>query len=390
MDISAAFFIGFVCGAVIAWILKPGRGNQVEINRLIAERAEAEAKFKMLNDGGLIDRFKAISAELLESQKKSVAEEQAKTVRPVAEQMERLKENFDRQIKEILKDSVDNKRSFSDNMKLMIEQSRALQKEAFELTNALKNKKQQGNWGEFQLERIFEILGFEEGREYDKEVFSRSDSGAVRPDYVLNLPGGRRVIIDSKLSLESFVRYANAENDIDRKKYIKEFVAATKNHIDELSAKDYQSKLKDSQLDYVFMFMPLEHGYLAAMEEDPGLLQYAFKNNVALATPSLLFPMMRTVDTLLKIDRRDKNVEEVVDMVNKLYEKYVGFTESFLDVEDKLNSASKSYAEAKNRLSAGSGNMSGWIDKIKKKSGIASNKKIAIPFDSDAKGSDSE
>ena len=384
------YAIGFIVGVVAGWLFKPQKSNQAEIKQLVADKAASDARYKMLADGALVDQFKAISAELLESQKKAVAEEQSKTVRPVAEQMEKFKANFDLQIKEILKNSSENKTSFAEQIKFMVEQSRALQKEAGDLANALKNKKQQGNWGEFQIEKIFEILGFVEGREYDKEVFARSEDGAVRPDYVLNLPGGRRVIIDSKLSLESFVKYANAENDADRKKYIKEFVAATKNHIDELSAKDYQSKLKDSQLDYVFMFMPLEHGYLAAMEEDPGLLQYAFKNNVALATPSLLFPMMRTVDTLLKIDRRDKNVEEVVDMVNKLYEKYVGFTESFLDVEDKLNSASKSYAEAKNRLSIGSGNMSGWIDKIKKKSGIASNKKIAIPFDSDAKDAEGE
>ena len=381
MEAVLGFSFGIIVGIAFARWVFPSKSNQAEINRLVAEKAAAEARFKMLNDGVLIDRFKAISAELIESQKKSVAEEQAKTVRPVAEQMEKLKENFDRQIKEILKDSVDNKRSFSDQMKAMMEQSQALQKEAAELAGALKNKKQQGNWGEFQLEKIFEILGFVENREYEKEVFTRAEDGVVRPDYVLNLPGGRRVIIDSKLSLESYVKYANAENDADKKKYIKEFVAATKRHIDILGAKEYQSKLKDSQLDYVFMFMPLEHSYLAALEEEPELLQYGFRNNVALATPSLLFPMMRTVDTLLKIDRRDKNIEEVVDMVNKLFEKYVGFKENFDDIGSKLAAAQKSFEGANAQLSVGKGNISGWIDKIKSKSGIRSTKQISGAFD---------
>jgi DNA recombination protein RmuC len=369
-------------GFALGWFLKPDKSNRAEIERLVAEKAAAEAKYKMLNDGAFLDRFKALSAEMLEAQKKSVAEEQSKTIRPVAEQMEKLKDNFDRQIKEILKESTDSKRSFADHMKLMLEQSNALQKEAASLANALKHKKSQGNWGEFQLEKIFEILGFKEGREYEKEVFARADDGsAVRPDYVLNLPGGRRVVIDSKLSLESYLKYANAENEADKKKYIKEFVAATKKQIDILGGKEYQNKLKDSQLDYVFMFMPLEHSYLAALEEEPELYQYGFKNNVALATPSLLFPMMRAVDTILKIDRRDKNIEEVVEMVNKLYEKYVGFTENFSDVGKKLAAAGESYGDALKQLSTGSGNMSGWMDKIKKKSGIASNKKIAIGFD---------
>jgi len=299
----------------------------------------------------------------------------------VAEQMDKLKAEFDNKVKALIKDSAESKTSFAEQMKSMMAQSGALQKEAADLANALKHKKQQGNWGEFQLERIFEILGFEEGREYDKEVFAKSEGGNVRPDYVLNLPNNRRVIIDSKLSLESYVKYANAEDEAEKKKYIKEFVAATKKHIDKLGSKEYQSKLKDSQLDYVFMFMPLEHSYLMALEEEPELYQYSFKNNVALATPSLLFPTMRTIDTILKLDKRDKNIEEVIDMVNKLYDKYVGFTESFGDIGDKLDKAQKSYESARGQLSSGKGNMSGWLDKIRGKSGIQSNKKIAIEFD---------
>jgi DNA recombination protein RmuC len=381
MEIIIAIIIGLAIGFGIGFFAGK-QGKQSEVSRLIGEKAAAEAKYKMLNDGGLIERFKNISSELLEIQKKSVSEEQNKTIQPVKEQIEKMKDNFDRQIKEMLKDSTDNKRSFSDNMKLVIDQSAALQKEAADLANALKYKKQQGNWGEFQLEKIFEILGFEEGREYSKEVFARGeDGGSVRPDYVLNLPQHRHVIIDSKLSLESYIKYVNSEDEADKKRFIKEFVAATKKHIDTLGGKEYQNKLKDSQLDYVFMFMPLEHAYLAALEEDPQLYQYAFKNNVALATPSLLFPMMRTIDTLLKIDKRDKNIEEVIEMVNKLYEKYVGFTDNFADVGRKLGSANDSYKLALGQLSEGSGNMSGWLDKIKSKSGIASNKKIAIEFD---------
>jgi len=183
--------------------------------------------------------------------------------------------------------------------------------------------------------------------------------------------------------LESYLKYINAEDEIEKKKYIKEFVAATKKHIDTLGDKEYQNKLKDSQLDYVFMFMPLEHSYLAALEEDPALYQYSFKNNVALATPSLLFPMMRTIDTILKIDKRDKNIEEVIEMINSLYDKYVGFTENFEDIGKKLAGVQKSYEVAQGQLASGKGNMSGWFEKIQKKSGIKSNKKIAIGFEGD-------
>ncbi|MDR0319257.1 MAG: DNA recombination protein RmuC [Rickettsiales bacterium] len=339
---------------------------------VMAQRAAAlEAENRAVNSK-MADHFRLISAELLEHQKKSVAAEQQ-------EKLGVMLDPLNNQIKDILKNFVENKVSFAEQMKTMIAQSGALQKEAADLANALKHKKQQGNWGEFQLERIFEILGFVEGREYSKEEFARAEEGRnIRPDYVLNLPNNRRVIIDSKLSLESYMKFVNAEDEIERKRHIREFVAATKKHIDTLGGKEYQNKLKDSQLDYVFMFMPLEHSYLAALEEEPELYQYSFKNNVALATPSLLFPMMRTIDTLLKIDKRDKNIETVVDMVNKLYEKYVGFTENFDDVGKKLKVAQDSYNNALGQLKEGKGNMSSWFEKIKDKSGIQSNKKMAI------------
>ncbi|MDR0449255.1 MAG: DNA recombination protein RmuC [Rickettsiales bacterium] len=362
----AVAFVALVVGVLIGRMY-----SQHRYEILLQKAAALEAENRAVNSK-MADQFKLISAELLEHQKKSVAETQQ-------EKLGVMLDPLNNQIKDVIKNFTENKVSFAEQMKNMIAQSGALQKEAADLANALKHKKQQGNWGEFQLERIFEILGFVEGREYSKEEFARGEDGrAVRPDYVLNLPNNRRVIIDSKLSLESYMKFANTEDPAERKKYIKEFVAATKKHIDTLGGKEYQNKLKDSQLDYVFMFMPLEHSYLAALEEEPELYQYSFKNNVALATPSLLFPMMRTIDTMLKIDKRDKNIESVVDMVNKLYEKYVGFTESFADVGERLKKANESYGTALDRISKGNGNMAGWIAKIKDKSGIQSNKKPAI------------
>jgi len=346
----------------------------------IAESGAKIATFVELREN-MTKEFKVITSELLDHQKKSVSEEQGKTIKPVTEQMDKLKENFDKQMIEMRDNSTKTKTSLEDHLKRLVESTGHLQKEASELANALKQKKQQGNWGEFQLERIFEILGFREGIEYEKEVFAKSEDGNVRPDYVLNLPNDRRVIIDSKLSLESYIGYVNSETETEKKQYIREFVKATKAHIDKLGKKEYQNKLKDSQLDYVFMFMPLEHSYLAALEEDPGLYEYSFKNNVALTTPSLLFPMMRTVDVLLKIEKRDKNIEEVIGMVNSLYEKYVGFTENFKKIGTTLESSQKSYNDALGQLATGTGNMSGWFDKIQKKSGIKSTKKIAIPYD---------
>ena len=185
----------------------------------------------------------------------------------------------------------------------------------------------------------------------------------------MNLPNNKRIIIDSKVSLESYLNYENADTDADRERYAEEFIRATESHINKLGAKDYQKKVKDSGLDYVFMFMPLESAYILAMRRKPELYAGAQMKNVALITSSLLFPILKTVDMLLKLDKQ-----------NKLYEKYVGFTENFASVGKGIAGAQKAYDSALKQLTDGSGNISGWFDKIKKKSGITTNKKIALEY----------
>ncbi len=342
------------------------RGQEIDTLRNIRE--------KMIND------FKAVSIELIEKQKESVIGTQKTVLGPVEQEMKNLKEGFEKKIQEMLNTSVENKTCIDTQIKNMLEKSDTLQREASNLANALKNKKTQGCWGETYLENVLQMLGFVPDVDYTKEEFFHSDDGDVRPDFILNLPNNKRIIIDSKVSLESYLNYENAENDADREHWADEFIRATENHINKLGAKDYQKKVKDSGLDYVFMFMPLESAYILAMRRKPELYAGAQNKNVALITSSLLFPILKTVDMLLKLDRQNKNISEVVEMVNKLYEKYVGFTENFAAVGRGLVGAQKAYDSALGQLTDGRGNISGMFEKIKQKSGITTNKKIALDY----------
>jgi DNA recombination protein RmuC len=399
-----AFIIGFLFGGIAVFVLRPKKDDNTKLAQynallnqqkqdienlrrdnlaLVREAAEnkkeaetlAGVREKMLND------FKAVSAELIEKQKESVVGTQKTVLGPMQDEMKALKDGFEKKISEILKTSTENKTSIDEQIKNMIAKSDSLQHEATNLANALKNKKTQGCWGETYLENILQMLGFVEGVDYVREEFSHVDDGKnIRPDFIVNLPNNKRIIIDSKVSMESYLNYENAEEDASRERYANEFIVATQNHIDELSSKEYQKKVKDSGLDYVFMFMPLESAYILAMRKKPELYASAQKQNVALITSSLLFPMLKTVEMLLKLDRQSKNVAEVMDMVNKLYEKYCGFIDSFNSVGNSIESARKSYDTALKQLSEGKGNMSTWFDKIKDKSGITTNKKIAIEY----------
>lgn len=394
--------LGFVSGLFIGWIARPQRntnkliqletlikqlksendGLRVKCEKLVADSAANAARVSELTNvrTNMLNDFRAVSVELLEKQKESVVGTQKTVLAPVQEEMQKLKAGFDKQIQEMLKNSTENKVSIDEQIKSMKEQSNKLQQEANNLANALRNKKTQGCWGETYLENVLQMLGFVENVDYTKEEFFRSEDGNIRPDFIVNLPNNKRIIIDSKVSLESYLNYENAQNDQEREKYADEFLRATEKHIDKLGAKDYQKKVKDSGLDYVFMFMPLESAYILAMRRKPELYAGAQKKNVALITSSLLFPILKTVEMLLKLDRQNKNISDVVEMVNKLYEKYTNFTASFALIGRSIEKAQEAYGEANKQLSTGNGNMSVWFEKIKKKSGITTNKNIALEY----------
>jgi DNA recombination protein RmuC len=361
------------------------RLDNQELNREAAAKRQEVATLKDVRDKMLND-FKAVSADLIEKQKESVIGTQKTVLGPMQEQMQKLKEGFENKITEILKTTSANKASIDEQIKNMLSHSDSLQKEANNLANALKNKKTQGCWGELYLENILQMLGMVEGVDYTREEFFRVEQDDdekkknIRPDFIVNLPNNKRIIIDSKVSMESYLKYENAESDEEREQYANEFMQATEKHIDELSSKEYQKKVKNSGLDFVFMFMPLESAYILAMRKKPDLYASAQKDGVALITSSLLFPMLKTVEMMLKMEKQNKNITEVVDIINKLYEKYVAFTDSFANMGKSLESATKAYDKARGQLVDGNGNMSKLFNDVKQKSGITTNKTIALEY----------
>ena len=361
------------------------RLDNQELNREAASRKQEVETLKDVRDKMLND-FKIISADLMEKQKESVVGTQKTVLGPMQEQMQKLKEGFESKITEILKTTSANKASIDEQIKNMLSHSDSLQKEANNLANALKNKKTQGCWGELYLENILQMLGMVEGVDYTREEFFRVEQDDdekkknIRPDFIVNLPNNKRIIIDSKVSMESYLKYENAETDEEREQYANEFMQATENHINELSSKEYQKKVKNSGLDFVFMFMPLESAYILAMRKKPDLYASAQKDGVALITSSLLFPMLKTVEMMLKMEKQSKNITDVVEIINKLYEKYVAFTDSFATMGRSLETATKAYDKARGQLVDGNGNMSKLFNDIKQKSGITTNKNIALEY----------
>ena len=359
---------------------------QRENANLIARASSADARVKMLEDmrGRMMAEFKNISMDVLAQTRKMANEEQTQTlnttITPFRTQIEKLTDDFNKQIKDILKNSTENRASLESQIKNMMDSSAALKKEASDLTEALRGKKKlQGNWGEIQVERLFELLGWQEGVQFEAQ--KHLSNGRDIPDYIVHMPGDKHFVVDAKMSLNSYMDYLATDDAAEKQRLWRAFVDATKKHIEELGNKNY-NQVVDRKFDYVCMFMPLEHAYIELMNRDKDdIYKYAFEKGVTIATPSLLLPMLRTIDTLMRVEKQSKNVSKIVEYAEKLYEKYAGFTEDYKKIGEELTRAQTAYDGGLKKLTDGRGSISGWFDKIKKQGGLTVSKNLALSSD---------
>jgi len=323
-------------------------------------------------------QFKAVSADILKTQTENQQQSFGQILTPLKDQLTAFQKGMD----DFKQTQAEGRGQLDAQLKNLLEMNSRLSDEAKGLANALKgNTKHQGDWGETQLERVFEVAGFQRGINYTvQENVKDEDGHNRRPDYVVNLPNDRRLIVDCKVSLNAYTRYVNADNFDDKKRYLAEHVQALRNHIKGLSGKDYQSKVKDSGLDYVFMFIPIEHAYLAALQADSDIYEAAYKANIAITTASSLLPILRTVENMWRIERQNRNVQQIADIGGKLHDKLVAFVEDMQDIDKALSKAKLSYDNAFKKLSEGKGNAIGWAAKLKQQ-GAKATKDFNVDYD---------
>ena len=327
-------------------------------------------------------QFKAVSADLLKTQTADFKKDQQESLGQILTPLKEQLDSFKKRMEDIHQINSEDKGKMDEQLKHLLEMNKSLSEDAQNLTNALKgNTKHQGDWGETQLERVFEVAGFEKGINYSmQENFKDDDGNNKRPDYIVNLPDKRRLIVDCKVSLNAYMRYIKAETPEEKKKYLGEHVQALRNHIKGLSSKNYQSEIKEQGLDYVFMFIPVEQAYIEALSADPEIYQAAYQNNIAVTTASSLLPVLRTIENLWRIEKQNKNVQQIADIGGKLHDKLVGFVEDMQAIDKALNKAKSSYDDAFKKLSEGNGNAIGLADKLRQQ-GARATKEFKIDFD---------
>ena len=277
-------------------------------------------------------------------------------VNPLKETMEKMKE-------EMAKNSTVHTTMSAEiktNMEHMIRQSIEAQKSAEELTRAFKHdSKTQGDWGEVILSNLLAQQGFTEGKDFETQAVMRDEDGAtiqpadgesMRPDVLLHLDEKRDVIIDSKVSMTAYIKYANAQDELSKRQYLREHIASLKSHVDELSAKNYPQYQVNSHLDFVIMFVPHPPALWEASAEEPSLWQDAMQKKVFIADEHTLYAALRIIRiTWTHIDQ-EKNHQRLYDLAQEMIERTGNFLKDYNNVGKNLQDAMEAYESGKKRL----------------------------------------
>ncbi|MBN9504609.1 MAG: DNA recombination protein RmuC [Altererythrobacter sp.] len=236
---------------------------------------------------------------------------------PVGERLQ----SYERQVNELEAKRIDAFGQLTALMQAMSDGQRAVQAEAMKLSSALTNApKARGRWGEQQLKNLLETCGLSEHTDFSLEHSIDTDEGRLRPDAIVRVPGGKVLVIDAKVSLNAYQEAFNADNDEARGAALEAHVRSMKNHVQQLSAKSYQSQFEEAP-DYVVMFVPGEHFVAAALEHDPQLWDFAFEKRVLLATPTNLVAIARTVAQVWRQDALAQEAREIGRLATELYDR---------------------------------------------------------------------
>ena len=234
-----------------------------------------------------------------------------------------------------------------------------LSKDATNLTNALKgDNKMQGNWGEMILEKILQDSGLRLDKEYETQLTLKSDDGEIyRPDVVIRMPQNRDVIIDAKVSLVAYERYINTSDALQKEKALKEHLLSIKNHIKNLSSKDYERLKGINTLEYVLLFMPIESAFVLALQSDADFFKDAYNLNILVVSPSTLLVTLKTIEHIWRTQKQQENAQKIVNEAEWMYDKLLLFVDEMQKLGLTLQKAQDSYELSINRLSSGKGNI---------------------------------
>ncbi len=351
-------------------------GISTENKRLIEDlkikQADIEASEEKLRIA-----FKNLANEILEEKTQKFTEQNSTKLEEILKPLGEKIISFEKKVDEAYHNESKERFSLVNEIKRLAELNQQISQEASNLTQALKGQsKTRGNWGEIILENILEKSGLAKDREYFvQQSFTNAEGNRLQPDVIVTYPGERSVIIDSKVSLNAYERYASSEVKDEQDVALREHLQAVRNHINDLSSKNYQDLYQIKSLDFVMMFLPIEPAYMLAIQSDPNLWNYAYERRILLISPTNLIASLKMIANLWRVEYQNKNALEIARQSGELFDKFKGFVDDLEDIGKKLNATRSSYDDAMNKLSTGKGNLIRRAEKLKEL-GVKPEKKL--------------
>ncbi|MCL4144732.1 UNVERIFIED_CONTAM: hypothetical protein GTU68_058557 [Idotea baltica] len=321
--------------------------------------------------------FELLATKILDEKSEKFTLQNKENIKNILNPLQEKIKVFEEKVDLTQKESISMHSALKEQLLGLKDLNQKMTKEATNLTRALKgDSKMQGNWGELVLERVLEKSGLEKDREYFvQQSFTLDDGSRVLPDVVLHLPDGKKMIIDSKVSLTDYERLVNADED-DKPMFLKAHVNSIRRHVDQLSDKNYQDLYDIESPDFVLLFIPIEPAFAVVVNEDNAIYNKAFEKNIVIVTPSTLLATLRTIDSMWNNEKQQQNAIEIARQAGALYDKFEGLVKDLTGVGKKIDAAKTDYSSAMNKLVEGRGNLITSVEKLKK---MGAKAKKALP-----------
>jgi DNA recombination protein RmuC len=359
------------------------RHHEENVARLQGMVAEADKR--------LADQFKAVAAEILDEKTAKFTETNRVRLDELLQPFRERLQEFQKKVEDTHMAEMQGQSLLKGELDRLVRLNQQVSQEAHNLTTALKgDAKARGNWGELILERALELSGLEAGREYRLQDSRQTDAGERRqPDVVITLPDDRYLIIDSKVSLVAYERHANADDDATRDRALAEHLAALRTHIKSLGDKDYPQLYGIKAVDFVLLFVPLEPALLVALRAASSLYEEALLRNVVLVGPSSLLATLRVVKHVWRLERQNRNVEQIAKLGGLLHDSFVSFVLELEKVQKAVGSAGQSVDEAMRMLRTGGTSLARRAERLREL-GVKSKKQLPAALARDDDDDDGE
>jgi len=340
--------------------------QESDFNHLKTRNDEYKAEVERLQEH-FKKEFENLANKILDEKSNKFTNQNKENLDAILKPLQEKIHRFEKRVEETNKESIDRSAQLRQQIIGLKELNEKITKEASNLTKALKgDTKTQGNWGEMVLERVLERSGLGKDSEYFVQQSFTTEAGKrLQPDVVIHLPGDKRMVVDSKVSLNAYERYVNANDADDKKQHLKNHVLAIKTHVKQLGEKNYHTMYDMESPDFVLLFIPIESAFALASIEYPSLYSDAFEKNIIIVTPTTLLAVLKTIDSMWQNEKQKANALEIATQAGRLYDSFVNLTDELKKVGKQIDTVKGTYTTAMVKLT-GRGNLVTRVENLKK------------------------